>query len=354
MKTGLVFSGGGARGAYQVGVWKALNELNIKCDIVVGTSIGSINSALYAQGDYQIVEDMWKNIDFNFVFGNSKNKKKSNNKKKDSIFSQKKLFGLEPKNLKKNIEKCLDLDKLYNSKIRCGMVVTKFPSLKMLEISKDEIKREEFIDYLIASSTLYPFFKLKKINSKKYIDGGLHNPFPIDYAKKLGADKIIAINISAIGKHIKVKEDETIICIKPFSKVGNPLDFSKENANKIFKYGYNDTMKKFNKLDGHKYTFKDLNFNFKQTKEIADLNKFIETIDYLGTIFEIDDTVIYNYNEFNNKLNDNLKINQSLNRHNRKKKNKILKILYKIKQNKFILTKDKNYFAAVYLNNIKF
>lgn len=351
MKTGLVFSGGGARGAYQVGVWKALDELNIKCDIVVGTSIGSINSALYSQGEYQIVEEMWKNIDFNFVFEN-KNFRKTKKIKKDSIFAQKKLFGLEPINLKKNIEKCLDIDKLYDSKIKCGLVVTKFPSLKMLEISKDEIKKEEFIDYLIASSTVYPFFKMKKINNKKYVDGGLHNPVPIDYAKKLGADKIIVVNISLVGKHVKVKENENLIYIKPFSDVGSPLNFCKENAKKVFKYGYNDTLKKFNKLEGRKFTFKDLNINFKQTKEIEGLDKFIEIIDYLGTVFELDDSLIYNYDEFNKKLSKAIKINKSLNKKNMKKKNKILKKLNNIKQNKLILRKNKNYFAALYLNNI--
>lgn len=39
-KTALIFSGGGSRGAYEVGVWRALEELNIKCDIVTGASIG--------------------------------------------------------------------------------------------------------------------------------------------------------------------------------------------------------------------------------------------------------------------------------------------------------------------------
>ena len=43
MKTALVLGGGGSRGAYEIGVWKALNELNIHADIVTGTSIGALN-----------------------------------------------------------------------------------------------------------------------------------------------------------------------------------------------------------------------------------------------------------------------------------------------------------------------
>ena len=59
MKQALVLSGGGARGAYQIGVWKALEELNIKCNIVTGASIGSINGALYTQGALKEAEKLW-------------------------------------------------------------------------------------------------------------------------------------------------------------------------------------------------------------------------------------------------------------------------------------------------------
>ena len=47
----LVLGGGGAKGSYEVGVWKALNKLNMKFDIVTGVSIGSINGAFYAAND---------------------------------------------------------------------------------------------------------------------------------------------------------------------------------------------------------------------------------------------------------------------------------------------------------------
>ena len=49
---GLVLAGGGTRGAYQVGVWKALQELNIKIKGIVGASIGALNGALFLQNDY--------------------------------------------------------------------------------------------------------------------------------------------------------------------------------------------------------------------------------------------------------------------------------------------------------------
>ena len=52
MKKGLVFCGGGAKGSYEAGVWKYLDEHGIKFDIVTGTSIGGLNAAMYAQHDF--------------------------------------------------------------------------------------------------------------------------------------------------------------------------------------------------------------------------------------------------------------------------------------------------------------
>ena len=115
MKQALVLSGGGARGAYQIGVWKALEELNIKCNIVTGASIGSINGALYTQGALKEAEELWKNIDLETVFPitvDNNNKELLKKYLKSSITG-----GIEPSNLLENLKKCLDLDKIYNSDI---------------------------------------------------------------------------------------------------------------------------------------------------------------------------------------------------------------------------------------------
>lgn len=58
-KVGFVLGGGGARGSYEIGVWEALNELSIKPDIVTGTSVGALNGALIAQGNFEAARDIW-------------------------------------------------------------------------------------------------------------------------------------------------------------------------------------------------------------------------------------------------------------------------------------------------------
>ncbi len=63
-KIGLVLSGGGAKGAYQIGVWKALEDLGIAQNISIfsGTSAGALNAVILAQGDTRLAEEIWNEI----------------------------------------------------------------------------------------------------------------------------------------------------------------------------------------------------------------------------------------------------------------------------------------------------
>ena len=64
MKIGLVLSGGGGKGAYELGVWKALRELKIDkhIDVFSGTSIGAFNAVLFAQNDLEVAEALWDEV----------------------------------------------------------------------------------------------------------------------------------------------------------------------------------------------------------------------------------------------------------------------------------------------------
>ena len=59
---GLVLAGGGGKGAYQLGAWKALKEMDVRFDAIIGVSIGSINGALIAADEYDKAVDMWNNV----------------------------------------------------------------------------------------------------------------------------------------------------------------------------------------------------------------------------------------------------------------------------------------------------
>ena len=63
----LALEGGGAKGAYQIGVWKALQEAGVRFSAVSGSSVGSLNGALIMMGDVQHAVDVWENITYSKI-----------------------------------------------------------------------------------------------------------------------------------------------------------------------------------------------------------------------------------------------------------------------------------------------
>jgi len=125
-KIGMVFSGGGGKGAYQIGVWKAIQEYNMQATVVSGTSVGALNSALYVQGDYEKAYNTWINVNpenilsFNENYLDPETVTKlgslglniaalPNYIKTKGIFSQKGLLRM--------MEESLEINKLYDTNI---------------------------------------------------------------------------------------------------------------------------------------------------------------------------------------------------------------------------------------------
>ena len=63
----IVLSGGGSKGSYQIGVWKALRKLHIKYDIVTGTSVGALNGALMVQNKFHKAIKLWSKINMELL-----------------------------------------------------------------------------------------------------------------------------------------------------------------------------------------------------------------------------------------------------------------------------------------------
>ena len=338
----LVLSGGGSKGSYQIGVWKALRELNIKIDIVTGTSAGALNAALITQNSYRTAVKTWKKINLDILFG-------EDTIEPDKTVDLYKLYGenfiknggMDTSKIENIINESLNKRKFYKSKINFGLVTYNLSNKKPIQLTKKEIKKELLDDYLMASATCFPAFKKKEINGEKYIDGGYFDNLPINLAIKMGAEEIIAVDLNAPGiKQIPTKKVKTIT-IKPKNKLTNFLNFHEEGSKRNIKLGYNDTMKAFHKLEGNKYTFKKghieknnlmyqetylhiLNkiLRFKNaTKEfysqlkISDVTKeniqeklLLRVMELVAKDFNLDETTIYTYRSFNRKLKKKLKL----------------------------------------------
>ena len=226
MKRAIVLSGGGSKGAYQIGVWKALKKLNITYDIVTGTSVGALNAALMVQKDYMKALWLWFNMDFNRIFETNLEADYNTEEGKNIIFhtyAQAILGGgMHIERLEHTVEKALNVKKIYKSPIDLGIVTVKVPSLKPLQLQKKDIKKEQLKDYLIASASCYPAFQKKKIGDATYIDGGLYDNLPINLAIAMGATEVIAVDLDEIGFKKKVKVfcfKREILCLSSYVKI---------------------------------------------------------------------------------------------------------------------------------------
>ena len=253
----IVLSGGGSKGSYQIGVWKALKKLHIKYDIVTGTSVGSLNAAFMTQNTYKKAVKLYKHTNMYTLFGEDV-KRPKNNKELIKIYSSNlKTGGLDVTNFGKRINEYLNIKRINKSKIKFALVTYNKTDKKGVTLSPKKISKKRLTDYLIASCSVYPVFPYKRINGKDYIDGGFYDNLPINAAIDLGADEIIAVDLKAPGIQKKPKKKIRTITIKPNNKLSNFLLFKEDILKINMRYGYNDTLKAFHKADGKKYTFKN-------------------------------------------------------------------------------------------------
>ena len=331
MKRAIVLSGGGAKGAYQIGVWKALRKLKLNYSIVTGTSVGALNGAFFVQKDYFKAVHMWYHMSFAHVFEHMDGDYHTLEGKKNILLTYAKGIlngGMDISRLEETLDKYLNVKRFYRSPIDFGLITVNLSDMKPVSICKKDIKPQELKDYLIASASCFPAFPVKEIHGKKYIDGGYYDNIPIQLALDLGADEIIAVDLKAIGLKKKVKDRSVpITYITPRCDLGSFLVFDKTLARRAMHLGYFDTLKTFHKLEGNYYTFyrgelKKLTHQYfepfyqlldsKQKAYIKykskDLETFtLEVLELLGKSFALSEDKVYTARKFHHLLKKRFK-----------------------------------------------
>ena len=286
MKRAIALGAGGARGAYQIGAWKALRELGVDYDIVVGSSIGSVNGVAMVQDDYDLALDLWKNISVDKIFAGDVD---LDFEPQDIIGSTGKLVSLLIKILTNkglDISPFLDLlnDIVDEEKVRAsarefGIVALRVPLIKGMEITKEKMKVGYMAKYILASSSAFPVFPVCEVDGNKYIDGGYYDSLPINFARNLGAEEVVAIDVSLSTTHEEELSSNDVIYIKSAWSLGPFLDFDNESIMRNMDLGYNDTMKAYGKYRGFRYTFL-LNDEESFNDVALALKKGIEKVDH--------------------------------------------------------------------------
>lgn len=256
---GIALGGGGAKGGYEIGVWKALKELNIPIQIVAGTSVGALNGAIMVQGDFDDAINLWTSISIEDVIKVQKEIASADENLKmparivSTIRNAISEGGLDVTPLKNMLQEIIDEKKIRESSIDLGLVTFSLTDFKPMELYKKDIPEGKLIDYLLASSC-FPTFKPQKIDDRSYIDGGIYNNIPVSLVANKRVKNIIVVDISGPGV---VRKADTrrlnIVYIKNSHDLGGTLDFNGERSKINIEIGYYDTMKAFGKIGGSRY-----------------------------------------------------------------------------------------------------
>ncbi len=210
-KIALVLSGGGARGAAHIGVIKVLEELRIPVDIVTGTSIGALVGAAYASGTpIRDLEELVRKTNWNDVFTDSSPREDRSFLRKEE--DQARLLKLEmgikdySVRLPPGAITGQKLDQLFSSITRFAPGTVDFDRLPIpfRAVTTDAetgkmfvLKQGRLADAMRASMSVPGAVAPLEINDRIFLDGGLTRNLPVDIARDMGADIVIAVNIGS-------------------------------------------------------------------------------------------------------------------------------------------------------------
>lgn len=351
MKTALVLGGGGSKGAYEIGVWRALQELQIKVDIVTGTSIGAMIGVMVVQGQYEECCELWKSLKVDDVIANGVNLDFD----LELLMSQKDRYktimqtyvthkGADISPFVKLLHRMFDKQRFFSSPIDYACMSVNISKRKPQSFDKDDMKYMDPCDAILASASCFPAFPLMKIGEDYFIDGGYHDNVPIALARSKGADVIIAVDLKSVGT-LKVKDPQSdVVYIEPLVPLGSFLLFDHDVILRNMELGYQDAMKKLGKYDGYVYTFeKDTNefdyfevsfqrycesfaFPIKQpqcsqmyhsilkdhlSNTLKDVGEYaypaLRILEMCALLFDLDDIGIYTFHDFIALLKDTIK-----------------------------------------------
>ena len=260
---GVAFGSGAARGWSHLGVIRALCELGIESQVVTGTSIGSIAAAIHAAGTIDKAEEFARNLTQLEAASLLAEPRIPHLGGLMNLFDFSGL--IEGRNAMKAISKFVPDVNIESLKIKYGAVATDLYTEQAVEFTSGSLR-----DAIRASISIPGIFTPVERGSQLLVDGMLADPVPVALAHKLGATKVIAINVAPnvnesinqnsshkpnifgvinrtwlIVEKITVKAsvqlEEQDIMIEPLSKNFSPLNFSK--AEELIECGYNATIK---------------------------------------------------------------------------------------------------------------
>ena len=270
MKIGLVLAGGGGKGAYELGVWKALDELKLTKYITVfsGTSIGAFNSVLFAMNDMKRADELWEEVTMDKLVPISKSELI---KRGIGLYIGGKNLQLAKKFLNYKlehgaiandgaievVEKYLDFNKIKENNKICYAACTKLSDFSAKYFKINDFDEETGKKIVLASASLPLIYDCTEVLGEKYIDGGIADNIPIQPVYGENCNIIIVVLLS---KEVQVDRtlypNSKLIVISPENldenTITGTLNLNTDAKRIRIIEGYNDTI---NKLEPIKELF---------------------------------------------------------------------------------------------------
>ncbi|MEF9941253.1 MAG: patatin-like phospholipase family protein [Lachnospiraceae bacterium] len=278
---GLVFDGGGARGAYQIGAWKALVEEGISIKAVAGTSVGALNGALVCMGSVEKAEQIWSEMKYSSVmnvdddwmerFFNKENKVSEVLTEMRKVLSE---GGIDIAPLRKLIHEAADEEMIRNSGIEFCLLTFSVTEFKELDLSIRDIPEGLLEDFLLASAYLIGF-KNEKLHGKTYVDGGVVNNLPTKSLVKRGYQNLIQVRIYGPGRAAKTRlpKDATQYEIAPRVGLGSIIEFDRKRSILNMKIGYYDAKRLLYGLSGTIYYIEQIQEECYYVEKLKDMKE---------------------------------------------------------------------------------
>lgn len=291
-KWALALAGGGAKGAYQFGVWKALREMQLEKNLVAvsGSSVGALNAALISLNEFEDANTIWTsimpkqflNINFDTIIGPLDTLVKRT--LTDGLCSRDGLISI--------IDNYLNFMELKTTRIPAYVCVSHYPSdcIECLNekpepeyISLNEVDAHDARQFLLASSAMPYVYPPELIHDKVYRDGGLSDNVPVLPLTTVGADKLIVVKLEPDDKvdtslYSKFSEAVEIV---PSREIGDLLDgtleFSSRNVDFRVLLGYYDTLRTFS-LRMYRLNNLPVNEAERKRREDADYAKILSIL----------------------------------------------------------------------------
>ncbi len=287
---GLVLSGGGGKGAYQVGVLKVLQEQGLLDDVtaISGASIGAVNAMLYAMGDIRIMYEAWKDIDMDTVFDIDL----------DMIADRRLYFSRNE--MLSMLERFIDIEKIKAdkrdiyfsiSKVNDAQEAVSVEYRKLSDYDTETIKK-----LLLASTALPVMYESVEIDGNHYRDGGLLDNEPIQPLYDAGIRQFIVIGLKH-GKILNTEkwQDAQFISIYPSHDLGDLIEGT---------LNFSDRAKEFRQMLGEKDALRALKTKFHPDDIYIRMEPTLAQNDYNDIMMQL--RANYTYHTVKDRINANI------------------------------------------------